>query len=844
MMRSPEWDGLWPAIAALAVLVAIDAAVSSSELNIASTYMVAPFIAALAGGRYATLVAGGLAIAFCAASGIWNNNFGEGGYEIRIGIVVAGSAFAQVAARARAEARQSMERFQLLDEVAEIADGSLPVAETLDRICDLIVPRLADFCMIDVVSGERVDRVAVRAHGPRAEQIQAGLAKRTPWIPENIMRPGEGGHAEPRFLPAIEEETLRQMAEDERDLEFLRGLGVRSAITLALVARGRRLGALTLITASSGRRYTRSDVRFSRVLAGRASLALDNAGLFSDLQGVEQRMDTVMSVLDEAVVILDRSGSFVFANQAAAETFRFGSPAEMTASGLEELRERFDLYDEAGGPLAGGAFPAMRALRGEKPGAEIVRAISRESGEEFWLRARSRTVPGPGSEPLWAVTALEDVSDLKRAELEHGLLGRTGELLASSIDYRETLARIAKLAIPELADWCSVHVPRPGGVLEQVALAHPDPERADEVTRMLKEVPLNVRDESAPAQVLRSGEPLVVNDITPFMESYARDEEALERLRALRMGSMMVLPMRLAGTVIGTLNFVNDRDRRPFDDFDVRLGRRIAERATVAIENARLATERSEIAETLQHGLLPPPIPSIPGWSVAALYRPAGAENEVGGDFYEVFPFPGGWMVAVGDVTGRGARAAAVTSMARHTLRTATGLTGDPVVALAALNRALLGRSDMALCSVVLVALPSAPEMSTVEMAAAGHPAPILLRDGGAEEADCEGPVLGAFSDASWTPGTAEVRPGDLLIAYTDGVTEAGSGTDRFGEERLREELAGTVTPAAAVSRVEEALERFTSGELDDDAAVVAVMREQTARLEDGVGGERVASAG
>jgi PAS domain S-box-containing protein len=843
MMRSPEWDGLWTAIAALAVLVAIDAAVSSSELNIASTYLVAPFIAALAGGRYATLAAGGLAIACCAASGIWNNNFGDGGYEIMLGLVVAGSAFAQVAARARAEARQSMERFQLLDEVAEIADGSLPVAETLDRICDLIVPRLADLCMIDVVSGERVDRVAVRAHGARTAEIQAGLAKRTPWIPENIMRPGEGGHAEPRFLPAIGEETLRQMAEDEKDLEFLRGLGTRSAITLALVARGRRLGALTLITASSGRRYTRSDVRFSRVLAGRASLALDNAGLFSDLQGVEQRMDTVMSVLDEAVVILDRSGSFVFANQAAAETFGFGSPAEMTAADLEDLRERFDLYDEAGGPLAGDAFPAMRALRGERPGAEIVRAISRESGEEFWLRARSRTVPGPDSEPLWAVTALEDVSDLKRAELEQGLLGRTGELLASSIDYRETLDRIAKLAIPELADWCTVHVPGTGGVLEQVAIAHPDPERATEVTRLLKEAPLNVRDESALAQVLRSGEPLVVDDLAPFMAPYAA-KETLERLKELGMGSMMVLPMRLAGTVIGTLNFVNDRDRRPFDDFDVRLGRRIAERATVAIENARLATERSEIAETLQHGLLPPPIPSIPGWSVAALYRPAGAENEVGGDFYEVFPFPGGWMVAVGDVTGRGARAAAVTSMARHTLRTATGLTGDPVVALAALNRALLGRPDMALCSVVLVALPSAPEVSTVEMAAAGHPAPILLRAGGAEEAACEGPVLGAFSDASWTPGTAEVRPGEMLIAYTDGVTEANSGADRFGEQRLREELSGTATPAAAVSRVEDALERFTRGELDDDAAVVAVMREQPARLPDAVRGSRVATAG
>ena len=806
--------------------------------------MVAPFIAALAGGRYSTLLAGVLAVVASAVSGAWNSNFGEANHEIRIALVIAGSGFAVLAARARAEARQGMQRFQLLDEIAEIADGSLSVAETLDRICELIVPRLADICMIDVVSDQRAERVAVRAAGPDSERIERGFARRTPWIPENIKRPEGQASLEPRFLPRVDDETLEAIADDASDLEFLRGVGVRSAITLALSARGRRLGALTLLTADSGRRYDRGEVRFSRVLSGRVSLALDNAGLFSDLQGIERRMASVMSVLDEAVVILDRAGTFVFANDAAAERFGFASAAEMTGIALEDLRGRFDLYDESGAPLGVGAFPAMRALRGEETGAEIVRAISRESGEEFWLRARSRTVPGPASQPLWAVTALEDVSDLKRAELEQGLLGRTGELLASSIDYREMLERTAKLAIPELADWCSVNIPGPGGTLKQVALAHPDPVRAEAVAKLLEETPLTVRDQSAPARVIRSGEALIIDDITPYLDAIATDEGQVERMKALGMGSMMVLPMKIGGEVVGTLNFVNDRDRRPFDAFDSRLGRRIAERATVALENARLATERTEIAETLQHGLLPPPIPSIPGWSVAALYRPAGSENEVGGDFYEVFPFPGGWMVAVGDVTGRGAKAAAVTSMARHTLRTATGLTGDPVVALAALNRALLARPDMALCSVVLVALPSNPEIGTVEMAAAGHPAPMLLRAGGVEEAICEGPVLGAFADVSWKLVTAELRAGELLIAYTDGVTEAASGTDRFGEQRLREQLAGIPTPAAAVSGVEDALERFTAGELDDDAAVVAVMRERSSRPAESIEGAGMAAAG
>ena len=131
----------------------------------------------------------------------------------------------------------------------------------------------------------------------------------------------------------------------------------------------------------------------------------------------------------------------------------------------------------------------------------------------------------------------------------------------------------------------------------------------------------------------------------------------------------------------------------------------------LALDNAGLFSdlerserERAEIAETLQRGLLPPPLPHIPGWSVAAMYRPAGAENEIGGDFYDAFRIAGGWMVVIGDVTGRGAQAASVTALARYTLRTAAALTGDPVVALESLNRELLTAAAASLCSVAAMA--------------------------------------------------------------------------------------------------------------------------------------------
>ncbi|HEY8501461.1 MAG TPA: SpoIIE family protein phosphatase, partial [Solirubrobacterales bacterium] len=239
-------------------------------------------------------------------------------------------------------------------------------------------------------------------------------------------------------------------------------------------------------------------------------------------------------------------------------------------------------------------------------------------------------------------------------------------------------------------------------------------------------------------------------------------------------------------------------------------------------ELERRERERAEIAETLQRGLLPPPLPHIPSWSVAAMYRPAGAENEIGGDFYDAFRIVGGWMVVIGDVTGRGAHAAAVTAHARYTLRTAAALTGDPVVALRTLNRDLLARRGTALCSVAAMAVsedPSAP----VRLAVAGHPPPLLIDGDSVVEAAEPAPILGAFPDEEWELEATDVAPEQQLVVVTDGVTDAVGESGRFGEERLRAALAGIASPALAAQRIEAALHEFTGGALEDDAAVIAI---------------------
>jgi serine phosphatase RsbU (regulator of sigma subunit) len=441
--------------------------------------------------------------------------------DIATGTLVAVSfALAILLVISRIDARRVNRRFKILDDIAKVSDSSASSRDALAAISEVLVPEIADFCLIDVISEGRARRAAVRVADGAPEGIEEGLVEREPSPPLRMLQQADGAAVEPRFFERISGSELGEIAHDGDDLEFLESLGTRSAITVPLRARGRITGALTLGVAWSGRRYRGGDAHFASVLSGRVALALDNAGLFSDLER--------------------------------------------------------------------------------------------------------------------------------------------------------------------------------------------------------------------------------------------------------------------------------------------------AERA------------RAEIAETLQRGLLPPPLPHIPGWSTAAMYRPAGAENEVGGDFYDAFPVAGGWMLVIGDVTGRGARAASITAQARYTLRTAAVLTGDPLVALATLNRALLARRDSALCSVAAFKIFEDPSQP-VRLAVAGHPPPLLVDGERVAEQAASGPVLGALAKATWTPQRVSVSPGQQLVVVTDGIIEASGPEGRFGEERLRAVLAGIASPVIAVQRLETALHTFTNGAFEDDAAILAI---------------------
>jgi len=419
----------------------------------------------------------------------------------------------------------------------------------------------------------------------------------------------------------------------------------------------------------------------------------------------------------------------------------------------------------------------------------------------------------------------------RKARQRFQILGDIATVSDAAGSLEETLDAICAILVPEFGDFCMIDVIDEDRVPRRAAVGV-GPGGRPEFERALAE-----RLPSTPPSMVDGGrrtslEPRFYERMTEEdLRELAHDAADLEFLRSLGLRSAITVALQARGEVTGTLTIAVAWSRRRYRREDARFAWILSGRIALALDNSGLFADleraeraRAEIAETLQRGLLPSPLPHIPGWSIAAMYRPAGAENEVGGDFYDVFRAPGGWMLAIGDVTGRGAHAASVTAVARYTLRTATLLNADPLVALSTLNRVLLARGDAALCSVAAVTISENPR-EPARIAVAGHPPPLLVDGDDVSEAASADPVLGAFPDARWEITHSEIKPGQQLVIVTDGIAEAQGQDERYGEERLRDELRGAGNPSLALQRLEASLHAFTDGNLDDDVAILAIAR-------------------
>jgi PAS domain S-box-containing protein len=403
-------------------------------------------------------------------------------------------------------------------------------------------------------------------------------------------------------------------------------------------------------------------------------------------------------------------------------------------------------------------------------------------------------------------------------------LSRAGSLLAASLNVTATIEQIARLAVPELADWAFVELLQPDGTIDRAAVVHRDPARERWARELAERYPLDPDAPYGSAKVLRTGEAELIPEVTEeLLQAAAIDDEQLEVLHNVGFASAMIVPLRARGRVLGDLALASAESGRRFGAADLAMAQELADRCALAIDNARLFAERSYIAKTLQEGLLPSALPEIPRVELAVRYRAAMQEADVGGDFYDVFASGGGWMFVAGDVVGKGAKAAAITGLARHTLRAAALYEQSPSQMLRVLNRAMLDQftDDEQFCTVVCAHLRG----RDLHVASGGHPLPLILtRDGTVRTIGRPGTLIGVLDDVALEEDTVRLEPGDTVVLYTDGVPDALGRDGRFGHERLAAVLSLCVgmPPAQIVERIDRAVSGYRVGAPTDDSAIVA----------------------
>jgi serine phosphatase RsbU (regulator of sigma subunit) len=489
---------------------------------------------------------------------------------------------------------------------------------------------------------------------------------------------------------------------------------------------------------------------------------------------------------------------------------------------------RWELLTPAGEPLSPMTLPGRRALMGEQPEPMLVQFRERGGSETRWSRIKAQPVREADGSVRLAINVTEDVTELKQVEQAQRFLAEASRVLADSLDYEETLAAIARLAVPGVADWCGVDLMGEDGELQRVAVAHVDPEKVAMAQDLAERYPAERRDDRGIYQVLATGESQLWPHIPEaLLVEAAQDAEHLELIRALGMASAMIVPMRLRDRVLGAISFVSAESGKTFTPGDLRLAEDLALRAAAAVENARLYRARSTIAQTLQASLLPPMLPEVPGVEASALYQAAGDDHEVGGDFYDLFATSDDhWFAVIGDVCGKGAEAAAVTALVRYTIRAAAARRRSPAAILRWVNEVMLSEGSSRFCTVAIAHLDRSQGAATLTMAVGGHPAPIVARaDGSVEEIAVEGTLLGLVDDPTLTDVRTELAPGDSLLLYTDGVTEAAAPQRVWSPEDLLEVVATRPGRSAQsiIDHVADAALSGLAGPPRDDVAMLAL---------------------
>jgi PAS domain S-box-containing protein len=307
------------------------------------------------------------------------------------------------------------------------------------------------------------------------------------------------------------------------------------------------------------------------------------------------KLEVVLGGITDGITMQDHTGKLVYANEAAARIVGFASAQALLEAPLAEVMRRFELFDAKGMPFPLERLPNRALFSGQRPEQALVRFKVAGSDELHWSVVDANGVFDEQGRLSFVVSAFRDVTEreqqgqaLRRAEERREFLARATIELNSSLDYGQTLATVARLAVPRMADWCAVDVVEEDG-LKRLAMAHVDPSRLEWVKELERRYPPDPEAPNGTPNILRTGKPEMLSEIpAPLLEAAARDAEHLALIRQLELRSYIGVPLTRGGKTFGVISLMMAESRRSYGESDLEGALALADRAALAVENARL----------------------------------------------------------------------------------------------------------------------------------------------------------------------------------------------------------------------------------------------------------------
>ncbi|HEY0381870.1 MAG TPA: SpoIIE family protein phosphatase [Candidatus Elarobacter sp.] len=496
-----------------------------------------------------------------------------------------------------------------------------------------------------------------------------------------------------------------------------------------------------------------------------------------ELVAAEARARSIADAIPQLIGITAPDGSLVSVN-ATHVAYTGKSIDEIRESGWTALIHPDDVDDLVTSwqhaVLTGEAYDTQYRMR-------------RRDGVYRWFLNKATPVrDADGTISAWIGTCT-DIDERKRAEDALRVVIEATSAFAGTLDPAVALQRLADICATHLADWCGVYVYDSAGKLKPVAIAHTDPSRVRFVREYIRRYP--GRGDDPAAVVASTGVPLRIDAITDDMYDVIDDPEQRDAVKSLGLRAILYVPLGVEDERYGVFSLAISESERAFTDEDQQLATLIAQRASIAVGNARLYERQREVARTLQAAFLPPGLPHADGVRFDAAYAPGTRDLTVGGDWYDAFPYAhGAFAFSIGDVAGHGLDAAVPMGKMRQTFRALAAVETDPARALGGADAVLRGEHP----DIFVTAFVATYDLRSgvLRYANAGHPSPFVRRpDGGSFRLEAGGVPLGLGAFDTLRTQEASLARGDLLVAFTDGLIETTQDIDE-GERAVAKALA------------------------------------------------------